>query len=325
MRTTLLRISIPATLLALTLQGCGGGGGGGGGSSSSTVSYSGITAEAQIDADNANTLALSALAGVATSSTASAVGVETGTETSGAIPATTSIVDSMTALASRNLVKNGQTIVPGTTIDPQTENCSGGGSLTVSGEVDNNSGALTADVTLSGCVESGETMDGKVHLTGTIDLYTAEYSGPLNFKMQNLRVRSSTSNELDVTTAGTMTCTFSSGYSNDSDCILNLMDVRDNQQGKTIRYQNLRITQTGTSETLTGRVYYPDYGYVDVSTSSALVYYGYDYWPSMGELKLNGKNGSASTLTVIDNTQYTLSVDADGDSIFEVSNTHNWP
>lgn len=323
MRTTSRYISIPATILALTLQGCGGGGGGGGDDSSSSISYSGVTTEAQIDADNANTLALTALAGIGNDAATAALAVETSGGTTS--PALAPVVNTVVAGAASNLKRLDGSLLPGTAIDPDTQPCSGGGTSTVTGDINDNTGDISGDIVFSSCVESGDTLDGKVHFSGTVSLATADLTTPLKMTMYNLRVYSGSPADLDVTSSGSMSCVMSLYYSSDTDCTLNL-DSRDNLQGVTYRYQNLKITEDyAGNSTLDGRIFHPDYGYVDVSTITTLTYSSYIYWPSAGELRLDGLNNSAATLTALDSSQYMLAVDADGDSAFETTDTHNWP
>ena len=76
---------------------------------------------------------------------------------------------------------------------------------------------------------------------------------------------------------------------------------------------------------ISGRFYHPDYGYVDIETINTLRIYYTAIWPYTGVLVASGDNSSL----MIDcegngPLTYTLSVDANGDGIYETVTIENW-
>jgi len=65
-------------------------------------------------------------------------------------------------------------------------------------------------------------------------------------------------------------------------------------------------------------------GPVTIATPVALSGPGADAYPSTGQMLITGASGSKVRLTVLDNTQVKLELDADGDGTFESSSTVAW-
>ncbi|HET8759904.1 MAG TPA: hypothetical protein VFN94_02475 [Nitrospiria bacterium] len=83
----------------------------------------------------------------------------------------------------------------------------------------------------------------------------------------------------------------------------------------------LEVTPTGSGDdvTVTGRVYHPLHGYVDVSTPQPLVTLTGDDYPSSGALVVTGAGNSSARLTALSATTFQIDVDADGDSAYETT------
>ncbi len=82
---------------------------------------------------------------------------------------------------------------------------------------------------------------------------------------------------------------------------------------------------TTYTETISGRVYHSDYGYVDVSTITDLSFDSLDAsFPFAGELLLSGANGTLVKVDALSDTQVNLALSADGDAIYESWVTLQW-
>jgi hypothetical protein len=76
---------------------------------------------------------------------------------------------------------------------------------------------------------------------------------------------------------------------------------------------------------MAGTFYYPDYGYVTLSTPGALIIHNGDEWPTSGALLVTGNNNSKARITAIDNLTCAVEADVDGDDAYEWdSGIVNW-
>jgi hypothetical protein len=83
---------------------------------------------------------------------------------------------------------------------------------------------------------------------------------------------------------------------------------------------------TGT-ETISGRVYVRQYGYVEVTTTSTPLNYtssSQENPDSGGPVILAGAGGSKAKITPISILNVTIDVDADGNNIYEYTATYAW-
>ena len=86
------------------------------------------------------------------------------------------------------------------------------------------------------------------------------------------------------------------------------MVLLDSSTGKTYWVKDYTYTLTGSSLTISGTYYDPDYGYVTVTTVTPLQVASTDAWPTAGVLLFTGANGSRARLTFT-STGYTVEVD----------------
>lgn len=120
------------------------------------------------------------------------------------------------------------------------------------------------------------------------------------------------------------------------------IDLLFNNNGKTYKFSDYVITRayqeadipskaiaTYDVTTLTGLFYHPDYGYVDINTTTPFVMA--DVFPTDGTLAISGANGSQAKLDIIYTdylytSGYELTADADGDDEFEIGPIERpWP
>jgi hypothetical protein len=105
--------------------------------------------------------------------------------------------------------------------------------------------------------------------------------------------------------------------------------MRDEGTGKVFRAEDYVLTATvGASivqETLSGRFYHPDYGYVVLSTLTPFSTNVDDLYPSSGELIASGGGQTRSRLTALSSSTLLIEVDTDGNGDYDYdSGTLNW-
>ncbi len=322
-----------AIILSGLLHACGGGGGSGdiiddGGSPDNGVAFTGVTSQAQVTETNAPEFVGASLTnGTAPGSSTSVVGVVT--ESDGAAGLSNpDLARLFVQIASAGIAPSVSTSVVGVVVGPVTENCSGGGTLSIEMDVNQSNGSFTGEVTLDGCVEGGQRNDGVMSFSGSYDLQAEAFDSALTFSFSALNITSpGTAAPIDITANGSMECdltTIDTAFACTQD-----MDIRDNISGETFRSENLATvlspTTGGSAMNITGNFYHPDHGYVEIVTNTDLVWADGAAWPSSGVIRLLGRSGSNARITVIDDTQYTLEVDSDGDAEFEVISLEDWP
>ena len=95
----------------------------------------------------------------------------------------------------------------------------------------------------------------------------------------------------------------------------------DESSGKNhwIRDYSINLSElTGRIEIeIFGTFYHPDYGFVTLTTSEPFVVFDEDDWPASGQLIIQGDNDTRAQLSAIDQLQYRIEADTDGDGIFD--------
>jgi len=112
------------------------------------------------------------------------------------------------------------------------------------------------------------------------------------------------------------------------------VDGRDNNTSRIFRYVNFAETivydnilnPTSKTEAATGRLYVDQYGYVDFSVTSPLVYVSMSQGnpASGGPIVLVGAGNSKASLTPYSASYVTISVDANGDGTYESRHAYAW-
>ena len=104
------------------------------------------------------------------------------------------------------------------------------------------------------------------------------------------------------------------------------MMVRDNDTGRVCKYENYQMDMaagdTHADITVNGRYYDPDYGYVDLETTTAFMTRYGDPYPAIGRLVLTGEKGAGggsttARLTALSGNQCQVEADTDGDGVYE--------
>jgi hypothetical protein len=329
-------MSMVPTLLALALAGCGGGSGSG-----ASPAPAGATA-LTITSTNSKPLTADAIENAA-GGDAAQVGASLVTgvqvDAGGAAGAAPQLAAVAQKLAS--MVPASASVATGVAINT-TVNCSGGGSLTLSGNVSGGSGMVAGDdVTISAanCKETVggvlETMSGTLRLQITagsvVDTTHYPYHVVMSIKATNFSIASSgVSNATD----GDLTLDMTANSATSQVSVLTSTSLSNNTtdsrgtRGATLK--NYKQTQTlqGTSSNSdvtatvestnsrlgTGAVKY------DLTTPTPLVTNTSTGAYTAGSMKIVGANSSL-LVTVTGSNTFSIQVDANGDGIYEASST----
>ena len=333
-------IAQPLTLAIIlcVLASCGGGGGGGtvsaGGSSG--ISYDGLTTQATLTNANAQKF-FSITWGNGSSSKVSSVQSSDSKKVTYGPLKNRSLANILERLKNRSVsdytayaVKVSKTITKSAVPVNQTRSGSISGTLTISGNLDSNSGTGTLTVSYVNFNDGdGITYDGTMTLTvnGYDKINDLITDGTESFTSWNIKSGSSNyslsgTNRLQENTQNnTSTRTYNvvglDNISNEKFRFENIIDI--------ITYDNI-LNPTFKSETCTGRVYVDKFGYVNVSVSSPLVYSTISQVnpDSGGPILLGGAGNSKAILTPYSTSYATINVDADGDGTYESGHVYSW-
>jgi len=298
--------------------GCGGGGGDSAPPAPAIV-YTGLTTPAVITAANANELALDAYEG----SNLTPVGAVT----SGG--ASKPLYKRITTLVNRTAefqIGSSSVVTAAQVTKSQTVNGTCGGTQVTTITYDDVTGNYTGTVTFTNYCDDGDVTNGVASVSGIYDL--------VNDTLLTIIMSTSSINisgAVNLTIKGTFSMNFQTGFLGITDFY-----VRDNNSGKVEWVPNFTITSveggggTYTDLTMTGRYYNPDYGYVDLTTTTSIRQYTDLPNPSSGILLLTGAPGSAggntkAQLVFLSSSSYEVDADTNGDDSWDWnSGTKNW-
>lgn len=311
-------IATLATIIVLILiVSCGGGGGGGGGPTGLT--YSGLTTPATITDTNAEAIAASAYN--AGSSTTAFTEIAMSLEDSEPLvnePNRLFLADITMVLeavvAEIDFESGLETDLPAA-IQSDSGDIDGGcgGRAYYSIQVDDQSGDFTGSLRFEGYCEEGTTLNGRTTFSGQIDLNTHE----LEYFTLSFDTITGTSGSESITMDGVINISISGAS---IAATMNML-IRDDNVHRVYRIENYQMVLTdyaGYIEVdISGRFYHPDYGYVDLETTTPFeVYLGDDY-PTSGVLEVTGEGGTGVRLTAIDETTCQVDADTDGDGDYD--------
>jgi hypothetical protein len=303
------------------LSACGGGGGGG--SDAAGLSYSGLEAPAEITAGNAQEIASSAYSlgstGVALTGIAALKDNEQTEMEAGRpflVDVTGVFIDVVEEIDFSEDANNNQTAAFISESGSIPGGC--GGSTFYSITLDDVSGEFSGRLTFQAFCSEEITINGPASFSGIIDMATGE------LEAFHLGIGSITgiSGSESYTMEGDMDFDISSVPA------VMVMDMlmRDDNLGKIYRLENCQMEITEYSDHLgveiSGRVYDPDYGYVNLTMPSPFLIGLYDDNPYSGQLLLTGENGSVGgpasiRLTAISATQCQVEADINGDGSYD--------
>jgi hypothetical protein len=301
-------------LLAFTLPYTYGGcsGGGGGGSNDSGLTYTGETTAAEIDNDNAEEIAGGALGaglvsdGMLGINAADASDAQrTGSARSVNVPLT--LGNSLKAIY---IPPPGPFSTQATYTDEETINGDCGGTMSYDIFIDDLAGTFEGNFTFSDYCSDGTTLDGSASFSGTMNVESSEFI-EATFTFDNLSGD-------DLTLDGTIFIDFTGT----PDVLTFNGYTQDPVTEKVCRIKNYVITiddsNAGYVETeMSGTFYFPDYGYVTLSTPETLMIFDGDEWPYSGILVVEGKDNTKAKITAINELTCTVEADVDGDDDYE--------
>lgn len=310
---------------ALLLVACGGGGGGGS-SGTGGLSYSGNVAPAAISTGNAAPLA----AGLTDDSLPSIPGELASATGASAqlVQPTLAVTDSVSRKLAQALPRQGALVSAASTPIDQTIPCTTSGSVRITGSI-NDDGTGTLLISFNNCTEDGDTLNGSATLrVDAFNLIAMEVTdATLSFSDLTL-TRSAP--PLNMSYSGTIRVQ-RNFLANTETVTVNALS-RNNLTGLMKQAQNLVIvnvydnllTPTTKTVTLTGRLYDSVHGYVDISTTEALVYTNVDQErPDSGVIILTGAAGRSIRIEFQSSTVVVLQVDYTGDAAYDLTVTIN--
>lgn len=314
-------IVLTAVILVAVLTACGGGGGGNSGETPNAPAgpYRGVTTQAVVTSENAATLALNGFEG---SMLVSGIGLRS---TSGL--RTTSVNESTCSI--RQLIKvikqSARKMDLPRAVKEKAKSARSSGlmkfisrseSFQIPGDssgyasyeldINDSTGSFTGSVDYHDYASQGVVISGTAKLLGTFDANRQDINN-ITISFENLSMRSG---GFSIALIGSLSWTFN--YSASSDSLTVNVFLIDQADGKTHWFNNYEIATKYSNgyltQTLSGRYYHPDYGFVDFITRTPLMAVYGDSWPSQGFLKFSGGSGTWVTLDFFPRT---LSIDAD--------------
>ena len=300
-------------MASLSLAACGGGSSGGGGGAG--ISYTGLTTQAAVDAANGQAITSGAIDGGSVGGVAaapSANGAPSGGVGSG--PLSLRISETIkSSVEAAYFPTQGPALAPQFALRNASGSIAGdcGGSASYLIRADDVTGDFTGTFNYSSYCSFGSIMSGVISV-----------SGKFNAGLTVMEQMTIGSTGISMTIGGTG-YTFSGSIVMDyllSTATMNFV-IKERATGKTSKGKNLTYVNTpgvGFMDVdIAGLFYHPDHGYITLSTPTQLRYTTGASYPSAGVMIATGTTNSKARLTVIDGTQVTLEVDADGDNVYE--------
>jgi hypothetical protein len=315
-------------IMCFFTMGCGGGGGDsssdGGGEMPQSVTYSGLTTPALITEDNAETISAGALSsGSRAENFSDIASLDNGAQ--GTQNAPKPFLYNVSKIAKEAIEQIDFKSAPGentrTAVNNKSDTISGacGGSAAYSIQVDTDTGAFSGNISFIGYCEEGMIVNGDATLQGLFRLRT-ETVEVFTFDFNYI---TGTSGSESITMDGQIE------YRQSGSTIYMTMNmaIQDNNRiDYACKVENFQVALTegdGTTDLdLTGRFYDPDYGYVDVDTTSILMINDDDDYPNSGAVIFTGELGAAggatkARLTALSETQYQVEADTNGDGAYD--------
>ena len=298
------------------------------------ITYTGNTNPASIKATNASDLIANVIGGAnTTESLPGVVQPQAVREPANKDPVNTEIgrlLSYIRAAAKVEPAAAGQKVYAAASIPVEETMPCDSGSMTLSGSLNKKNGQGTLAVTFDACTTDGETANGAGTLRiDAMDLNYVEITDGL-FSFLLLTI---TSAAVDVSMSFDARMELNID-ANMERFTLNMV-TRDNRTGDMLKFENLIdedvyypyvLSPVSYTQTLKGRVYDSTHGYVDVNTpeTSPLGYSLMEQMhPDTGVLVLTGAPGNLR-LVAESATRVAISLDSDGDQVFETGVTLLW-
>jgi hypothetical protein len=287
---------ISVLLSVLLLPGCGGGGGDDDGpSTTGGDTYTGSTAQATVDASNAKQLSTGAASGTQQAVASDAVsGVAMRPQPS----PTSRLADLAPRIAQWIDRLDGTTAAR--TEDLSSELCNAGGHAVVVG----NDAGTNGSISFTDCAMS-DSQDTTVRINGEVTFTSNTGSDALNmvFRVTVSYIGESQSVNMSLScnnvSTPSVTCSMTSDFTGIDNRVYRIEDMTVSGD----RFSGFYVSV---------RLYDPDYGWVDVTTSMPLIYNCANGMPGSGMLSVNGSGGTFATASFDSCSSYTVTVDGVG-------------
>ncbi|MBL3598678.1 MAG: hypothetical protein JMN25_02260 [gamma proteobacterium endosymbiont of Lamellibrachia anaximandri] len=299
---------------SLVLGACGGGGGDG----VATTAYTGSRSLADVTVVNGETLASGGLGasqsvGSLANATARPQDGENGSFILGTINVITNVVNHSLGKTASRASSQERTV-------SDTFACSSG-YVQFFLDIPDGGDSFSGYMDFIGCDESGVLIDGRVDISGTL---TINDIGSMTLIMKDASPLVVSSGADSVTFIGTLAMHFNGATTT---TITNLLVI--NGDGSVEMLENFTLVFTdgyggNNSLAISGRYYHPVEGYVEITTPVTMLMNPFDVWPFFGTMLLTGSAGSIAQIDIINNAQFTLSIDEDGDGNWESSEVVNF-
>jgi hypothetical protein len=312
--------------LTVILAGCGGGGGAKSGQVvDPSSSFKGATTKAVPTAANAEDLAIGGFG-----STSIAASIRSVTKTAGSSAAKTTANHPVIALAQilKQSVRRMELPQKATLLRHQSSTASvsknvgrtssyqlqgdNGGTASYSMDINDSTGSFFGTIVYQDFSSDGIIIDGTTEILGTFDVNLQQFSRfTLSFKSLTL-----STDDFTFSLAGSLS--WGVNFTSNTETLSMNMVLLDQATDKTYWFNNYELVTvySGSSltQTISGRYYDHDHGYVDIITLTPLVaIYGYQ-WPAQGSLSFTGELGRWVRLSFLTNT-LVIDADTDGDNI----------
>ena len=286
--------------------------------------YTGLTTPAVITTSNADNIARQAFAGGdlgANVMLAPVRGGDAGTAAGNPMAVTLVRLLSGAAAAALPAPSSARAPSPRSSID-NTESDGMGGTVHYTLSVNDWTGEFTGTFEFTNFHgDGGGVINGTVAVRGVVSEYFIQFI----FDFRSVTV---VDGAVSVTAQGTADLTVGTGG---GQAVLDLY-FTDNGTGKCVWLSGYTVAVTDLGDATDirtfGRIYLPDYGYVDVWTEAPFLYPTGGTFPTGGVITLTGSptggGNCRARMAVVDADTYSLEVDADGDGSYEWTVTHAW-
>jgi hypothetical protein len=184
-----------------------------------------------------------------------------------------------------------------------------GGSLAYTLTFDRISGKFSGDILFADYCDDGVEISGDTDVDGTFEATSGVFETAA-FSFDNLSDDSRTlDGEISLDLSDTPLLADLAVYS------------KDNQTGKVYWLKNYSLNLfeffNRIEIEIFGTFYHPDNGFVTATTSEPFMVFDEDDWPSSGRLVIRGDGATRAQLIAIDELQYRVEADTDGDGTFD--------
>jgi hypothetical protein len=184
--------------------------------------------------------------------------------------------------------------------------------ICTTGSVDANGNQTSATMTFRNCtIDSFVELNTTVTLNGTITMNAPNYPVSYSISITNFSVTFTDFNTTHTESIENMTVSC-----NNSSCTIT--SDFTGSDGRVYRIANYTVTGVYPNYTISGRIYHPTHGYVEISGNVTYGTCDTVERPTSGSMTITGSNGTA-TITLNDNDCHSFSIDING-----TVTTSNW-